>query len=246
MDADDHRHPPVGVSEGGGSPSPRKLTTEVALAFGFGVTFVVLIVVIALVRPNPTNFEYTVFRIVIALAAAGVAAVVPGFLDVSFKNWLRAGGALAVFVIVYFFAPVTSTPSEGAVVDEPTADAKLDADAWLALVDAGNYTAAYASMADGFKSRYPYSMVDDLLTRTRRSLGTVKARSFTGGTPYESPPGLPKGAYRDYWFRTTFEKSTQELFEIISLSAEDGAWKVFGFHMAWRTESGQLVPYDPP
>ena len=64
--------------------------------FAFGATFVTALLVRAVVFPEPTPFQYTVFRIVLALAAAGIAA---------FKTIVRAGGALAVFVIVYFFSP---------------------------------------------------------------------------------------------------------------------------------------------
>jgi hypothetical protein len=73
--------------------------------FAFGATFVTALLVRAVVFPEPTPFQYTVFRIVLALAAAGVAAFVPGFLEVRCKTIVRAGGALAVFVIVYFFSP---------------------------------------------------------------------------------------------------------------------------------------------
>lgn len=82
-----------------------KKPQERIVAFVFGVVFVLLIMAIALWLPNPTPFQYTVFRIVLALAAAGVAAMLPGFLEVTVKTWIRAGGALAVFVIVYFYSP---------------------------------------------------------------------------------------------------------------------------------------------
>jgi hypothetical protein len=80
-------------------------TDEKKLAYIFGVVFVVMLLAVALFVPNPTAFQYTVFRIVLALAAAGVAAMIPGFLEVTISTWLRAGGALAIFVIVYFYAP---------------------------------------------------------------------------------------------------------------------------------------------
>ena len=73
--------------------------------FVFGVAFVSAILVLAVFFPDPTNFQYTVFRIVLALAAAGVAAFIPGFLHLQVNNWLRAGGAMAVFAIVFFFSP---------------------------------------------------------------------------------------------------------------------------------------------
>jgi hypothetical protein len=83
--------------------------TERSVAFVFGVVFVIVLLLLAIKFPNPTPFQYTVFRIVLALAAGGVAAMIPGFLTLSVSTWLRAGGALAVFVIVYFYSPAGLT-----------------------------------------------------------------------------------------------------------------------------------------
>jgi hypothetical protein len=74
-------------------------------AFSFGFIFVGVMLVIALLLPKPTEFQFFVFRIVLALAAAGVAATIPGFINVDIKPWVRAGGAIAVFVVIYFFSP---------------------------------------------------------------------------------------------------------------------------------------------
>lgn len=49
--------------------------------------------------------QYFAFRVVLALAVAGVAAMIPGFLHVEVKQIIRATGAIAVFAIVYFFSP---------------------------------------------------------------------------------------------------------------------------------------------
>ena len=91
-------------------------SVERFLAFGFGVIFVVVLLILAIKYPNPTPFQYTVFRIVLALAAGGVAAMIPGFLSIEVAKWLRAGGALAVFVIVYFYSPAGLT---GVKVETP-------------------------------------------------------------------------------------------------------------------------------
>ena len=93
-----------------------KKRTSVTLAFAFGVIFVTVILLIALFVPRPTTFQYTVFRIILALAAAGVAAEIPGILKINIRKWLTASGALAVFVIVYFYSPAKLV----AQVDEQT------------------------------------------------------------------------------------------------------------------------------
>jgi hypothetical protein len=67
--------------------------------------FLSLLLTIVLRWPNPSPFQYIVCRSVLALAAAGIAAMIPGLLDVRLSTRIRASGAIAVFVVVYFFAP---------------------------------------------------------------------------------------------------------------------------------------------
>ncbi len=74
----------------------------------FGVAFLVVLLVIALAVPNPTASQLLIFRVVLALAAAGVAWFIPGFIDVNVRLpriAIRASGAIAVFVIVYLVNP---------------------------------------------------------------------------------------------------------------------------------------------
>lgn len=86
----------------------------------FGVVFVSAILIVAITIPEPSRFQYEVFKIVLAVAVAGVAAFIPGFLNVEIGSWLRAGGAMAVFVVVYFYSPATL------VVEQPIGlDAKF-------------------------------------------------------------------------------------------------------------------------
>jgi hypothetical protein len=84
------------------------------LAFTFGVVFVAALLVFALFVPNPTIQQFEIVRIILALAAGGVAAIIPGFLNLQVGAGthltLRAGGALAVFAIVYFYSPAHWVP----------------------------------------------------------------------------------------------------------------------------------------
>ena len=93
-------------------------------AFAFGTLFVAVFLLIAFFIPNPTDFQYTIFRIILALAAAGVAAMIPGFISVEVGNAVKAGGAIAVFVIVFFFSPAAimrtdPPPAPNGTDDEP-------------------------------------------------------------------------------------------------------------------------------
>jgi MFS family permease len=83
-----------GVTVADGRKNGEKIT-----AFVFGVVFVVVMLYIALYVPNPTETQWFVFRVVLALAAAGVGALLPGLLTVQAPPYVRAGGALPLFVI---------------------------------------------------------------------------------------------------------------------------------------------------
>ena len=80
------------------------VSVESLLAFTFGVVFVIVLLVFAVAIPNPTEFTIFIFRVVLALAAAGIGAVLPGLIDVKLPI-VRAGGALALAVMVYLVNP---------------------------------------------------------------------------------------------------------------------------------------------
>ena len=77
-----------------------------------GLVFLSLLFVAALLIPQPTLFQVNVFKTLLALFAAGIGALIPGFIEVDYKPYIRAGGALALFVIVYFFDPAGYTADE--------------------------------------------------------------------------------------------------------------------------------------
>jgi hypothetical protein len=97
----------------GGSEGDNKMNAaprlNIFLAFGFGLAFIVTILVLVVMIPNPTRSQSQVFAVVLSLAAGGFASVLSGMLDVRLnlakKVAIGATGALAVFVIVYFFVP---------------------------------------------------------------------------------------------------------------------------------------------
>jgi hypothetical protein len=82
-----------------------KKSTQQILVFVFGVIFLVVLLILAWTTKNPTSMQILVFRVVLALAAAGFAAMLPGFISANIPPGIKAGGALAVLVIVFFFDP---------------------------------------------------------------------------------------------------------------------------------------------
>lgn len=99
-------------------------------AFWFGIAFVFLLFIAFLlvflleIYKIPTLFglfEFF-FRVVLAASLAGVAAMIPGYFDIDWTNKLgiRAGGAFAVFLLVYMINPprIMSDYSEEAEISD--------------------------------------------------------------------------------------------------------------------------------
>lgn len=79
---------------------PRLMTTLIWI----GVGMMAVAVIIALFVPHPSSFQMFVFRILAALGAAGIGAVLPGFIGFKTPS-ITAGGAVALFVLIYLVNP---------------------------------------------------------------------------------------------------------------------------------------------
>jgi hypothetical protein len=96
---------------------------EIVLAFVFGCTALAAVLWLTFRSDSLSSQQFELLRIILALAGGGVGAVVPGFLDLHLKVGarlaLRAGGALAVLVVLYFWSPAHwQTSSAGTVFQQ--------------------------------------------------------------------------------------------------------------------------------
>ncbi|WP_119418509.1 hypothetical protein [Desertibaculum subflavum] len=82
---------------------------EIILAFAFGSVFSLVLLALAFFVRDPTDLAVFVTRVVMALAAAGIGAVLPGLLHVEIKSIpgvaVRGSGALALGALVYLVNP---------------------------------------------------------------------------------------------------------------------------------------------
>lgn len=165
-------------------------TAQVVVAFIFGVAFIVTMLVLAVFFSRPEPFQYMVFRVTLALAAAGVAAMIPGFISVDINPsaavLIRAGGAVAVFLIVYFFSPA------GMLAEIPWSRiVTASADALRSLHDLDNairrtvgpvsrfdYTSS--SKEDAIRQLGELADTQEILPRVRQSIATLKAVRTSG------------------------------------------------------------------
>lgn len=207
--------------------------TNSFMAFVFGVVFISVVLFISQTNPDPTSSTYATLRTVMALAAAGIGGVLPGFLEVKYKQLLRAGGALALFVVVYFVSPAPPR-----IIDDlpptPTADYKPLVSRVLSQIDGGLYGDAFEEVAARFKAQLDRSLTISAMETRRSPLGKVIERKVSGSTALEkSPQGIP-GPFRAVTYQTKFENGSYS--EHIWVVAEGDSWKFFSYSL------GPVVP----
>ena len=95
------------------------MTKKQQVKFGAitGLVLLLVLLLIALVVKCPTNFQNNIFIIILSLAGAAFASIIPGLIEVKYREIITATGALAVFVIIFFMKPTqlsnyTDCPSQ--------------------------------------------------------------------------------------------------------------------------------------
>lgn len=216
---------------------------EIVAAFSFGVVFLTTILTTALFKPDPTPYQYAVFRIILALAAAGIGAILPGFFEIRNKI-ISASGALAMFLVVFFGAPAALSP----VLKEPeeiSDNSQPVIEKWFKAMDSGDLRDAYDQMSSRFQSQYTYGQFEQLTQQYMGPLGKVDNRKFYSTSFAQSPPGAPVGRYQYNMYEENFEKFAKPLYMNVTVIGESSKWMVFGFALAVRNDQGILIPFDP-
>lgn len=94
--------------------------------FAFGVVFLLIMLVIAQVSPNPSGTSWYIYTTVLALAAGGIAALLPGAFGFAVSNWLKASGAIGVFALVLVKSPASLVVTPPVIrIPPPAADASV-------------------------------------------------------------------------------------------------------------------------
>lgn len=206
------------------------ITIDRLLAFVFGLIFVSVMLVLAVKYPEPSVRTWFIFKVVLALVAGGIGAMIPGSLEVNFK-WAKAVGASAFFLIVLVF------PVETAVAkfpEPPSMDKaiELSKDLFLALED----NTLYDKMSPYSRKLYSRKAWDLSFSNAVAPLGKAISRSYMGSNQARVLWQTPQGDYLTLNFRTTFQNSTKPIFETLSFFSDDGkTWVPVGY---------QISPHD--
>lgn len=78
-----------------------------------GVFGLISMMFVVIYNPLPSKFQSGVYWTVLSLAAAAFAAMIPGFVKFKHQESIKAGGAVAIFLIMYFFVPTIMKEADG-------------------------------------------------------------------------------------------------------------------------------------
>jgi hypothetical protein len=205
-------------------------------AFAFGVIFVSVLLYLARVEQNPTPLAIRIYLTVLAIAAAGVGAILPGFLEIRYRNLFRTGGALALGALVYL-----NEPAIGATVVrlvEPGVSPKPVVENFFEALDSGEPARSWALLPDAARQQVSNSEAtwNDLYRNTLSPLGKVESRTPVGENRLESPPGIPVGIYKVFSFRTKRADDSGARMESVMVRANSSeAWEIFSYQISATT-----------
>jgi hypothetical protein len=219
-----------------------QISIHTLLSFGFGLAMIAALLVLAIAVPNPEPAQLKIFMVVLALAAGGIGAVLPGFIEVQHKGLLRAGGAIGLSVLVLFFQPVVEKNAVNYKV--PSMDPLPVAQEFMSLNDEQRIDTAWSVMDPAVRelSFLDLARYKQIARTFRAPLGAAKSREFVGGSSAISPTGLPVGLYRFLIWRSRFAADQGCRYEWVVLRAsQQSEWKVASYQIEARPQ-----PCDRP
>jgi Protein of unknown function (DUF4019) len=111
-----------------------------------------------------------------------------------------------------------------------TQAAAVAAEAWLPLVDGGDYAASWSGTAASFRSLVTQQQWNEAMRKTRAPYGAVRSRSFLRAHHTTNLPNAPAGEYVVIQYQTEFaNKAGVET--VVPMREPDGSWKVSGYYI---------------
>jgi hypothetical protein len=104
-------------------------------------------------------------------------------------------------------------------------------EAWLALVDEGEYRKSWETAAELFRNAVALEQWEQSLQAARRPLGALISRKPKTKHFTTSMPGAPDGEYVVFQFDTVFENKSSAVETVTPMRDPDGKWRVSGYYV---------------
>jgi hypothetical protein len=127
-------------------------------------------------------------------------------------------------LILFAFLPFTASAA-----DKPEDLAASSAQAWLKLLDQGQYEKSWDEAAKLFKGAVTREKWAEAARGVRAPLGKLVSRTLSSANYAESLPGVPDGKYVILQYATSFENKASAVETVTPMLDPDGAWRVSGY-----------------
>ncbi len=105
------------------------------------------------------------------------------------------------------------------------------ANAWLKLIDDGQYSKSWERAAELFKNAVTKEQWNQSLNAVRKPLGKVIRRNVKSKQYMMSLPGAPDGEYVVIQCETSFENKKTAIETVTPMLDKDGKWRVSGYYI---------------
>jgi hypothetical protein len=113
--------------------------------------------------------------------------------------------------------------------DSPEDAAQAAAEAWLKLVDGGDYPTSWTQAAKVFKGAVEQTNWEKMAGGVRAPLGKLVSRKLKSREYTEKLPGAPDGKYVVIQYDTVFEHKAAAVETVVPMVDPDGTWRVSGY-----------------
>ncbi|HTR02787.1 MAG TPA: DUF4019 domain-containing protein [Thermoanaerobaculia bacterium] len=144
---------------------------------------------------------------------------------------LRLGRRGALALLAVLLAALSARAADPAGNPDAEKAAGGAAEAWLAIVDAGQYGESWDAGAALFKSALTREQWIQALDRVRKPLGKPLSRKLRGATYRTQVTGAPPGEYVVLQYDTQFENLKGATETITPMREKSGAWRVSGYYI---------------
>jgi len=103
------------------------------------------------------------------------------------------------------------------------------ADAWLKIIDNGQYDDSWKEASTFFKDHVSEDQWTQQVGPARKSLGAVVMRKLNTARYRTTMPGAPDGQYVVIQYLTSFEHKKSAVETVTPMMDSDGQWRVSGY-----------------
>jgi hypothetical protein len=136
---------------------------------------------------------------------------------------------MASILLIATIGGVSPGCAHGADRNVAVQQAVKAADAWLKLLDEGQYRASWEQSASIFRNKITPEGWEKMARSTRAALGELVSRKFKLAAYATALPGAPPGQYVVIEYDASYANNKSVIDKVTPMLDDDGQWRVSGY-----------------